>query len=52
MQSFSIQGCWARMNSIFGLRRASMYLLLSFQQVIQQGVSVQIMCTSEQPSAG
>ena len=38
--------------SIFGLLSALIYELLSFQQVIQQGVSVHIIWTSEQPFAG
>src|SRR3990170_1327626 len=51
-QSFSIHGCSARMNSIFGLLSAFMKLLLSFQHVIQEGESVHIMCISGQPGMG
>ena len=51
-QSFSSQGCWATMVSMDGCCRARMYSLESFQQVIQQGESVQIMWTSEQPGSG
>src|SRR4030042_683207 len=51
-QSFSSQGCWASINSILGLRNASTIRLPPFQQVVHDGESVQIMCTSEQPFLG
>src|SRR4030066_96363 len=51
-QSFSIQGCWASINSILGLRKAFAMRLPPFQQVVQEGESVQIMRTSEQPFSG
>jgi hypothetical protein len=51
-QSFSSQGCWAKMNSMSGWRMARTKLLPSFQQVMKQGESVQTMWILEQPSAG
>src|SRR4030065_579047 len=51
-QSFSSHGCWAKKNSILGPLTPSISRLPPFQQVIQQGESVHIMCISEQPSAG
>ncbi len=51
-QSFSSQGCWASMNSMSGCRTALTKSLPAFQQVIQEGESVQIMWILEQPSAG
>jgi len=40
------------MNSIFGLLKASVKQLPSFQHVIWQGESVQYICISEPPLAG
>ncbi len=51
-QSFSSQGCMATTHSMELFCKAWMKVLESFQQVIQQGESVQIMWISEQPGAG
>ncbi|MBA7714559.1 hypothetical protein ES703_123585 [subsurface metagenome] len=50
-QSFSSHGCWATMHSIFGFLIASIVSLPPFQQVVRQGVSVQIICISVPPSS-
>src|SRR4030042_691655 len=51
-QSFSNQGCCANINSILGLLNASTKRLPPFQQVVHDGESVHIMCTSGQPFLG
>ena len=51
MVSFSSQGCCTTMVSILGLRKAWIDSMLLFQQVVRQGLSIQIMWISLPPSS-